>query len=230
MNTSNGCPRSSSVMLTYIVPSGVSMRRVVPRRVSGRERFCRRWRFSASRSCSAFLSRSISARTSASSPWRSATARLAAACPASRSARASDLPLLDGLLLHLLRRAAGGEHLLVAPAVAIHRDALAVELVRQPVDLLDVLLGGVVGEVGGLGDRRVAVLLEGGLHPDVPLGRDVVRGDEHALPLLRHLGEVDVARLARSAASAPRSTSPRASRWRRSPRSRPASARRPGCA
>ena len=39
MNTSNGCPLSSSVMLTYSVPSGVSIRRVVPRSSSGRERF-----------------------------------------------------------------------------------------------------------------------------------------------------------------------------------------------
>ena len=36
------------------------------------------------------------------------------------------------------------------------------------------------------------MLLEGGLHADVPLGRDVVRRDEHALPLGRHFGEVDV--------------------------------------
>ena len=140
MNTSNGCPRSSSVMLTYRVPSGVSTRRVVPRRVSGRERFCRRWRFSASRSCIALCSRSFSARTSASSPWRSAIIRLPAvpACCATRSARASDLPRADGLLLHLLRRAAGREHLHVAAAVAVDGHALAVELVRQLVDLLDV--------------------------------------------------------------------------------------------
>src|SRR2546427_393086 len=57
-----------------------------------------------------------------------------------------------------------------------------------------VRLGGVVREVARLGDRRIGELLEGGLHPDVPLRRDVVRRDEHALPLGRDLVEVDVAR------------------------------------
>ena len=47
-------------------------------------------------------------------------------------------------------------------------------------------------EVGGLRNRRVAILLESSLHPHVPLGSDVVRRHENALPLLRHFIEVDV--------------------------------------
>ncbi len=160
MNTSNGCPRSSSVMLTYSVPSGVSIRRVVPRRVSGRERFCRRWRFSASRSCIAFVQplvlRPHLGQLAVEIGHRAARRRL----PRQQVRPRLGLAAADGLLLHLLRRAAGGEHLHVAAAVAVDRHALAVELVRQPVDLLDVLLGRVVGEVAGLADRRVVVLLE----------------------------------------------------------------------
>ena len=63
----------------------------------------------------------------------------------------------------------------------------------------DILLGGFLGEVRGLGDGRVGVLLEGGLHPDVLLRRHIVRGDEHVLDFLGHLVEVDVA-LVRDAA------------------------------
>src|SRR6184192_1948759 len=91
-------------------------------------------------------------------------------------------------------QAAGGEHLHLARCVAVHRHALAAELVGVAVDLLDIFLGRVVREVAGLGDRRVGELLEGGLHLDVPLGGHVVRRHEHALPLRGHLVEVDVAR------------------------------------
>src|SRR5207302_4964948 len=41
----------------------------------------------------------------------------------------------------------------------------------------------------------VGEVLKRGLHLDVPFGRDVVRRDEHPLPLRRHLVAVDVARL-----------------------------------
>ena len=57
--------------------------------------------------------------------------------------------------------------------------------IGQQVDLLDVVGGGVVGEVDGLGDGVVGVLLEGRLQPDVPLGRDVVGGGEHLLHVAR---------------------------------------------
>src|SRR5712692_5565010 len=73
MNTSNGWPFSSSVMVTYIVPSGVSMRRVMPRSRSGRERLARRCRFSASDSWSWERVRSSSASSSAIRPRASAS-------------------------------------------------------------------------------------------------------------------------------------------------------------
>ena len=124
MKTSNGWPLSSSVMLTNIVPSGVSFRIVVPRSLSGRDRFARRWRFSASASKSAFLSRSSSASSSAIVPLQLADARrlprASAGCP-SRSA----FGLVGG---------AGGQHLVVARAVAVDGHALALQLVRELVD------------------------------------------------------------------------------------------------
>jgi hypothetical protein len=99
------------------------------------------------------------------------------------------------LLLDLLGHRAGGEDLHVAAAVTVYGDALAPELVREPVDLLHVRLGGIIGKVAGLRDGGVVVLLEGSLHADVPLRLDLVGRDEHALPLGGHLGEPDVARL-----------------------------------
>ena len=86
-----------------------------------------------------------------------------------------------GSRLALLLGLADVEHLLVAAAVAVDGDALAAGLVGQQVDLLDVVDGGLVGEVDRLGDGVVGVLLEGRLQLDVPLGRDVVRRDEDAL-------------------------------------------------
>src|SRR4030095_6934344 len=83
----------------------------------------------------------------------------------------------------------------VPAAIAIDGYALAVEPVRQPIDLFDVFLGRVVGEVAGLGDGDVVELLERRLHRDVPLGLDGVGGDEDTLPLGRNLGEIDVAGL-----------------------------------
>jgi hypothetical protein len=62
-------------MFTNIVPSGVSLRIVVPRSLSGRARLARRWRFSASTSNSVFFVRSSSARSSAIVPWSSPSSR-----------------------------------------------------------------------------------------------------------------------------------------------------------
>ena len=44
-----------------------------------------------------------------------------------------------------------------------------------------------VGEVDRLGHGVVHVLLEGGLHADVPFGRHVVGGDEHLLEVVGHV-------------------------------------------
>src|SRR5690606_23230284 len=71
-----------------------------------------------------------------------------------------------------LFRSARGENLAIARAVAVHRDALAVQGVRQFVDLLHVFACGGVREVRGLRDGGVAVLLEGSLHANVVFRRD----------------------------------------------------------
>src|SRR5467141_2638425 len=88
MKTSNGWRLSSSVIVTYIVPSGDSTRRVLP-------------------------------------------------CPGCC------------ILRDLFRGRAGGQHLILARAVAVHRHALAAQLVSVAVDLLDVLLGCVIRKVAG---------------------------------------------------------------------------------
>ena len=99
------------------------------------------------------------------------------------------------LLHHLLRRGSRREHLHVPTAVAIHRDALAVQRVRQLVDLTHVVLCCFIREVARLADGAVGMLLERRLHANVPLGRHVVRRHEHSLPCLRHFVEADVPRL-----------------------------------
>ena len=88
---------------------------------------------------------------------------------------------------------ASRENLVVAGAVAIHSHALALERVRELVNRPNILRRCRMREVGRLRDRGIAILLEGGLHPDVPLGRDIVRSNEYSLTLLRHFLEVDVA-------------------------------------
>ena len=90
---------------------------------------------------------------------------------------------------------AGGKHLVVLAAVAVDGDALAVEFMRQVVDLAHVLLGGVVGQVDGLGDGVVGVLLEGGLHADVPLRGHVVGGHEDLLDIFGNALDVAQASL-----------------------------------
>src|SRR2546428_251187 len=67
----------------------------------------------------------------------------------------------------------------------VDRDALAVQIVGEQVGLLHVLDGGLAGKVDRLRDRGVAPVLERSLHANVPFRRDVVRGGEHPLPLLR---------------------------------------------
>src|SRR6202022_136879 len=93
--------------------------------------------------------------------------------------------------LRLLRRASR-ENLIVARSIAVDCYALALERVSELVDRSHVLGSCGMREVGRLGDGRIAILLESGLHADVPLGSDVVRRDEDALPLLPHFVEVDV--------------------------------------
>ena len=103
-------------------------------------------------------------------------------CLASRSLRF--LRLLR-LAVHLLLPLARGQHLDALAAVAVDGDALAALAVGKPVDVGDVLLGGGIDEVDGLGDGVVGVVLEGGLHAQVPLGGDVVGAGDvpEGLPL-----------------------------------------------
>src|SRR3989449_3194819 len=94
----------------------------------------------------------------------------------------------DVNLFELLRlRDADVEDLVLARAVAVDRDAFAVEVEREQVRLLDVLDGGLPREIDRLRDRGVAPVLERSLHANVPFRRDVVRGGEDLLPLLRDL-------------------------------------------
>src|SRR5206468_3341682 len=79
------------------------------------------------------------------------------------------------------------EDLVLARAVAVHRDAFAVEVKGEQVRLLHVLDGGLPREINRLRDGRVTPVLEGGLHTNVPFRRDVVRGGEDPLPFLGDL-------------------------------------------
>src|SRR6059036_495802 len=93
---------------------------------------------------------------------------------------------VDMDLLRLLGlRDADVEDLVLARAVAVDRDAFAVEVEREEIGLLHVLDGGLARKVDRLRDRGVAPILERSLHANVPFRRDVVRGGEHPLPLLR---------------------------------------------
>ncbi len=62
---------------------------------------------------------------------------------------------------------------------AVNRNSFATKLIRQFVGLVDIIYGAVFGEIDGLADRRVAVLLKGSLHSDVPFGGDVIGGFEN---------------------------------------------------
>ena len=70
-----------------------------------------------------------------------------------------------------------------------HRDAQAAQVVGQLVGLGHVLDRGRLRQVDRLGDPVVRVPLEGRLHPDVPLRRDLVGGDEHLADVFRHPGQ-----------------------------------------
>src|SRR5450759_3309419 len=82
------------------------------------------------------------------------------------------------------------EHLLLAAAVAVDGDALAAAAEGQQVHVLDVVAGGLVGEVARLGDGVVGALLEGCLQLDVPLRGDVVGRGEDPLHVGGHPVEV----------------------------------------
>ena len=41
-----------------------------------------------------------------------------------------------------------------------------------------------MGEVDGLGDTVIGILLKGRLHPDMPFGCDLVGGDENPLDVV----------------------------------------------
>src|SRR2546425_2278863 len=92
----------------------------------------------------------------------------------------------DVNLFELVRlRDADVEDLVLARAVAVDRDAFAVEVEREQVRLLHVLDSGLPREIDRLRDRGVAPVLEGGLHSHMPFRRDVVGRREDLLPLLR---------------------------------------------
>ncbi len=75
-------------------------------------------------------------------------------------------------------------------AVAVDRHPFAALLVGEAVDGGDVVAGGVVAEVDGLGDGVVGVLLEGRLHADVVFRGDVVGGDEDPADVLGDLVDI----------------------------------------
>ena len=70
-------------------------------------------------------------------------------------------------------------HWLAFSAVpAINRNSFTAKLIGQFVGLIDSGDGGLFAEIYGLADRCVTVLLEGRLHPNVPLRLDVVGAPE----------------------------------------------------
>src|SRR3569623_1965503 len=84
----------------------------------------------------------------------------------------------------------GDQHLALAAAVPIHGDSLATQLVRELIRSFHVGSARVAPEVDRLADGGVHVPLKRGLHPDVPLDVDLVRGREDAADILRHLATV----------------------------------------
>src|SRR5829696_677643 len=105
-----------------------------------------------------------------------------------------DLRFRDERRAHRLLGLTRAQNLGVARSITVDRYALTVQAVGQPVSILDVLRRRLVGEVDRLRYTHRGVLLERRLHPDVPLGRDVMRGHPHAPDVLRDLRDVaDVA-------------------------------------
>src|SRR5690606_1222562 len=97
------------------------------------------------------------------------------------------------LLVHRYRRSGvravprqERQHLPVLRAVAVDGDALDPLVPRLQVDVPHVRHGRLRGQVHGLGHRRVGVLLEGRLHPQVPLRGDLEGGDEGPADVRRH--------------------------------------------
>ena len=74
----------------------------------------------------------------------------------------------------------------VAGAFPVNSDPFAAFPVGEPKGGCHVCLGCGMREVDRLRDRVVVVTLECGLHPYVPLGSDLVRGDEQPLRPVRH--------------------------------------------
>lgn len=67
--------------------------------------------------------------------------------------------------------------------IAVDGDALAFQLVREKVRLLDILNGGISQEIDRLARGGVRVPLPSGLHADVPLRSNVARRAKHAFQL-----------------------------------------------
>src|SRR2546428_3351605 len=94
----------------------------------------------------------------------------------------------DADRLRLLRfRDADVQDLVLPRAVAVHGDALAVQLVGPEICLLHVVHSGLAWEVDRLRDGGVAPVLERGLHANVPFRCDVVGRREDPLQLLGDL-------------------------------------------
>ena len=71
-------------------------------------------------------------------------------------------------------------HRLIGSAFpAVYRNSFATKVIREPVGLVNAGYFGLFGEVYRLTDGCVAVLLECGLHTNVPFGADVVGAFEN---------------------------------------------------
>ena len=69
---------------------------------------------------------------------------------------------------------AKGHRLLVSAVPTINRNSFASKLISQFIGLIDISFCNVFGEVYGLADRCVAVLLKDGLHANMPFRADIV--------------------------------------------------------
>ncbi len=87
-----------------------------------------------------------------------------------------DLSLSSGGGLWLLVFHADVEHLLALAAVTEDGDAKAAQIPGQHVRVAHIIIGSAVGQIDGLADTVIDALLEGRLHPNVPLRRNLVRG------------------------------------------------------
>ena len=70
-------------------------------------------------------------------------------------------------------------HRLIWPAFsAVYRNSFAAKVIREPIGLVHAGYFGLLGEVYRLAHRRVTVLLEAGLHTDMPFRGDVISAFE----------------------------------------------------